>query len=156
MHFRPIQSVFLLTIIIMLAGCNTSTATIEPVEHNQPVQHSFNGTWASNCVYNQHSGYYETIDYDINRRDAAILISSYFDRNCTRFTFEELYEGEVSQTDTVILNNGLQASRLNFFGYDQINNVQITHTAYFHVDSLHLYEYPTPNDNFTYEYERIL
>lgn len=145
----------ILTPALLLAGCNTSE-TSGTIEFDQSLRVSFNGTWASSCEYNRESGYYETIDYDINGNSVAIFISSYLDSSCNRLAFDELYNGQVSQTGTVILGNGLQADRLNFYAYDRENDLQLSHTAYFHADTYYLYEYPNQNDNIAFEYVRVL
>lgn len=149
-----IKTLIILTPALFLAGCNT-TETSGSIEFEQTLRASFNGTWASSCEFNRDSGYHETIDYDINGKRVAIFISSYFDSSCIRFAFDELYEGEVSQTGTVILGNGLQADRLTFYAYDLENDIQLSHTAYFHADSSFLYEYPNQNDNIAFEYVRV-
>lgn len=135
---------------LILVGCNTTT-TLEVT----PVPATLNGVWASSCEFNRESGYYETFDYNIQGSQADILISSYNDSNCSRFIFDEYYQGSVSQTGNVILGNGLDAVALSFSLYDNLNDVRLEYTSYFDTDPYALYEYTETNGQYAFEYTRI-
>lgn len=136
--------------LLFLTGCGSSDE-----EFVQQPDARINGVWASNCQFSPESGLYETVDYELRGSNAAILISTYDDRFCTRLLDDALYEGTVSQTGTLILGNGLTANELQFNTVDRETNTQLVFRSYFQSDSLYLYEYPDASSNFAYEYQRV-
>jgi|GEM_PF-1431754 len=142
-----------ITMALLLAGCDD--ASTETGFSRAPAP-AFNGVWASNCVFNPTSGYFETTDYDIRDNNAGILITSYQDGSCNQFITEELYEGSVTQTGSVILGNGLEAAELYFSAYDSSTATSISYTSYFNAGPFTLYEYPNPSSNFVIEFDQVL
>lgn len=136
---------------ILLSGCGSALD-----ETSAPAPQALNGIWESNCILNEDTGYYEIVEYDIDNTLATIVIESYHNRSCTQLSLREVFEGTVSQTNSIILGNGLEATQLSFSGYDANLNLTLNHTAYFQSESFYLYEYPNPNNNLAYEYVRIL